>query len=85
MRPASSQPSQGALPPAFGRRPQPSNQWRAAAFTRDISIQHESSQVFHTGTNIPAGGFDRGQRRNGAERSAQNSSFKNFVGQGVRA
>ena len=64
MRAAWVKPSQGALPP----------------YPRDISFQYESlSKVFHTGTNIPAGGSDLDHQRNATERSAQNSFFKNFV------
>jgi hypothetical protein len=68
MRRLQDAPSQGAPPP----------------HPRDICFQYESGQVFHTGKNIPAGGCDLGHHRNGAERSAQNSCFKNFVGQGTR-
>jgi hypothetical protein len=55
----------GALPPAFGS-------------PRDISFQYESSQVFHTGRNIPAGGSDVAIPRHARKTGAQNSSFKSF-------
>jgi hypothetical protein len=72
MRPASIQPSQGALPPAFGS-------------PRDISLQYESTRKsFHTGKNIPAGGSNAARARHAAEPGAQNSFLKNFDFGGAR-
>lgn len=55
------------------------------AHPQDIFGQMKHSAAFICPTNIPAGGSALSIPRNVSEQGAENSSFKNFGGQGAYA